>query len=376
MTTRVPAMVVKPAIVAAAPGTRPLVTMAEYADQIAMRLALPVGLLTAVLIYVLNLNNALVPHLDEWGAFGVIGALCAILGTLITSAVGYAMGTQAYNDRAPDTHDRSWWRGVIPVALTYMLAAFAIASIANQTIEGAFRGLELGRWQAVMLGAGFAGAIVFSLTKQAILTDAVRLLRTAIIVLAVGIYITASNIDNAEWWRVSFSYLGSWDSSVHWVFNMTLIVGGLLLLFWASLFVKDLATLERHDYATARGFYWYRIALYWVPVAIAFVGFFKTRDGTFNSLMHNLSAYSLAAILGAMMVALPWAVPKINRDFRNFTLVLTLALGATLLLSALKIFNTVGLEVISFGLGIVWLQMFVGTAHNIAARLEPEAYPQ
>jgi hypothetical protein len=350
--------------------------MAEYADQIAMRLALPVGLLTGVLIYVLNLNNALVPHVGGVGAFGTMGGVGAILGTLITAGIGYARGTRAYNDRAPDTHDRSWWRGVVPVALTYMLGALAIVGFTNQTLGAAFRGLELGRWQAVVLGAGFAGAVNYLLTKQAILTDAVRLLRTAIIILAVGIYITASSIENEEWWRVSFSYLGSWDSGVHVVFNTTLIFGGILLLFWASLFVKDLATLERHHYATPRGFYWYRIALYWVPIAIAFVGYFKTRDGEFNSIMHNLSAYSLAAILGAMMVGLRWAVPRINRDFLTFTLVLTAALGVTLLLSALRIFNTVGLEVISFGLGIMWLQSFVGTAHNIATRLEPQAYPQ
>lgn len=172
------------------------------------------------------------------------------------------------------------------------------------------------------------------------------------------------------------SALGSWDSTAHGIFNSTLIFGGILLLVWTTFFTKDLKTLARHEYATGKGVFWLQVGLYWVAIGIMFVGLFKTRDGTFNSVMHNLSAYSLAAVLGIMMVSVKWAVPRINREFQSFTWLLASGLAITLVLAALGQINTVGLEIMSFALGILWLQSFVVTAHNAARRLEPTSYPE
>jgi hypothetical protein len=48
---------------------------------------------------------------------------------------------------------------------------------------------------------------------------------------------------------------------------------------------------------------------------------------------------------------------------------------AALVAAAFGYFNTVGLELISFTLGMVWLQNFVHSVQTHASELEPEAFP-
>jgi uncharacterized membrane protein len=51
------------------------------------------------------------------------------------------------------------------------------------------------------------------------------------------------------------------------------------------------------------------------------------------------------------------------------------AVIAALIAAALGYFNTVGLELILFTLGMVWLQFFVRNVQTHAIELEPDAYP-
>jgi uncharacterized membrane protein YidH (DUF202 family) len=366
---------IKPVTTVTSSAARQRISMSEYADKLAMRLALPVGVLVFLLILLLNWQRPMVPFLGDLRNFGIIAAYGAVFGTLIMAGVGYTLGTLEHNRRTPDSHDRSWWWGIVPVAVTYGVMAAVLAVIVLQGVDAAFRGLELSRIQAALISAGVVGATVYTLSKQAIRLDAERLIRTAIIIIAAGVYLTAVSIEDDQWWRVSFSYLGSWDSTAHRIFNVTLIFGGVLLVVWTTLFRRDLETLQRHGYASERWTFWFVVGLYWVAVALAFVGLFKTRDGIFHSLMHNLSAYSLAAVLGAMMVGLRWAIPRIGAEFLALTWLFAGGLAVTLVMAALGTINTVGLEMISFALGILWLQSFVVTVHNIAQRLEPESYP-
>ncbi len=351
-------------------------TLAEYADRLAMRVALVAGVVIALVILLLNLQRSPVPFLGDGRGFGILAAYGTVAATLVGAGIAYALGTLQHNARTTPTHVRNWKLGVVPVALAYAAAAVAIAALSLQAVQMAFEGLALARLQAVLLGAGVGGAIVYGLTKQAALLNAERMIRTAVIILAAGVYLTAVRIDDPEWWRISFSYLGSWDSSAHRIFNVTLIVGGALLVVWTSLFAIDLDVLVRHGHGVQRWVYWMRIGLYWVAVALAFVGLFKTRSGTFNSFMHNFSAYSLAAILGVMMVGVRWALPKLKPEFLAFTWLMVGALAFTLISAALRFINTVGLEMVCFALGILWLQALVVNVHNTARRLEPASYPE
>jgi hypothetical protein len=91
--------------------------------------------------------------------------------------------------------------------------------------------------------------------------------------------------------------------------------------------------------------------------------------------MHNLSAASLAGVFILVMLFLRRLVPSFAHEFFIVSWTLMAAIIATLLLAAVGYFNTVGLELICFGLVITWLQLFMRTVEIQAHKLEPSAFP-
>ena len=64
------------------------------------------------------------------------------------------------------------------------------------------------------------------------------------------------------------------------------------------------------------------------------------------------------------------------RELRTLTWILLAGMVANLGLAAFGYVNTVGLEIICFGLGIVWLQSLARHAAATAHELEPGGYPR
>ena len=227
--------------------------------------------------------------------------------------------------------------------------------------------------------AGSAGAaavvITYNVVKKAISVKTGNLLTIVVMIVAGGVYLTATVIDDPLWWQVSFSYLGKMESNARLIFNFTLVFTGVLLLAWMGYFMSDFRILARHGVATERGVKLVRIGLAWLAIGIALVGIFKSNYTPFSSLMHNLSAYSLAVAFGLLMVGGKWIVPGFPREFfaSSWTLV-TLLIG-TLVAAALGRVNTVGLEIMAFALGMAWLALFVGQTERMGPELEPETYP-
>ena len=60
-----------------------------------------------------------------------------------------------------------------------------------------------------------------------------------VIIVAGGVYLTATTVDDPLWWQVSFSYLGKMESNAKMLFNVTFIFTGILLLTWMGYFMSD-----------------------------------------------------------------------------------------------------------------------------------------
>jgi hypothetical protein len=349
--------------------------MAELADRLAMRYALPAGIIVGLLIYFLNLDRRLVPMLGDSTGFGMLAGYGAVIATLISTGLGFVAGSKAHNALVRVEHQRSWKAGVVPIAIVYALVALIIAVVSLQVASNAFIGLELARMQAVVIGGGVAGAVIHMLTRQSVLLNSASLFRLAVILLAGGIYFAAVRNDNAEWWRISFSYLGSWDSNAHRIFNVAFVSAGIMIGIWSAYFMRDLRTLIRHGYATAMSEPWIKWSLIYVGVAIAFVGLFKTRATPFTSFMHNFSAYTVGIAIAIVLLGLRWFIPKLSPEFMSFTWTLAAVLVAVLIMAGVGYINTVGLEVIGFALGVLWMQALGSNVYHIAIKLEPESYP-
>jgi energy-coupling factor transporter transmembrane protein EcfT len=105
------------------------------------------------------------------------------------------------------------------------------------------------------------------------------------------------------------------------------------------------------------------------------VGIFRSNYTPFSSLMHNLSAYSLALVFGLFMVGSRWMVPGFPKEFFAASWILVSMLVGVGISAGLGRMNTVGLEMAGFALGMAWLFLFVGNTEDNAVQLEPDSFP-
>jgi hypothetical protein len=166
------------------------------------------------------------------------------------------------------------------------------------------------------------------------------------------------------------------ESNAKMLFNATFIFTGILLLTWMGYFMSDYRILVRHGVAAEKYARWIRYGFALLGIAIILVGVFKSNYTPLSSLMHNLAAYSLALVFGLFMFGCRWTVPGFSKEFFTASWVLMALLLGAGISAAFGRMNTVGLELVGFALGMIWLSLFVGNTENMAAQLEPDAFPE
>jgi hypothetical protein len=71
--------------------------------------------------------------------------------------------------------------------------------------------------QAAGIAAGTSAAFIFWVANSSLQVRTKGLLTLIIVIIAIGMYLTVTRIDDPLWWQVSFTYLGKMDSSVNTV---------------------------------------------------------------------------------------------------------------------------------------------------------------
>jgi len=358
-----------------AQSSEPLESITTYAERMSMRLALPIGILFTLIVLIANHDRNMVPMLGDHRSFATLGLYMLAPTTLIVSAIAYVMGVNAWNARVTAERQRKWYWAVLPVSLAFTLMLFFLTAAGMHFIEMAFQGLELMKIQGALVSGAVGAVIIYWVVGSAIQIKTRGLLQLLVIVLAGGVYITMTTVDDPLWWQVSFSYLGTMDSSSELLFNATLVFGGILILIWLPYFMSDFHILVEHDAASERGAFWLRFGLIVLAVGVALVGVFPSRASPLSSLIHNLSAYSLAAAFGLLMFGTKWMAPSFSRETITASWIIVAGLTFTLIMAAFGRVNTVGLEIIAFVLGMTWLSLFVNSTESLAVEMEPEAFP-
>lgn len=352
------------------------VSLTQYVERLALRFAIGVGVLIGALVLIGNWNRNPVPLLVDRQGFGVITLFVTPVAVAVAAAWAHVLGVRARNARVAAEHQRAWGYSMIPIGLAYGAVVALLIVVLLSLVDRAFQDLQLALLQGTAIAVLVAGSLSNWAIKQAASSSSTRLLELAIIIIAGGIYLTATQVENPEWWRVSFSYLGSLKSNANTIFNVTLVFGGLLLIAWMPYFLSDLRVLIRSDIAQPRALTWLRVGMWWLAVGVALVGIFKTQSTPFSSIVHNLAAYSLAGVFGLLMLGLKWLIPGISKEVLALTWIMLGGLAVTMAMAAFGYINTVGLEVIAFSLGIMWLQALVRGVASSAQDLEPAGYPR
>lgn len=350
-------------------------TLGQYTERLALRLAVPAGVLLALVIVVANWERNPVPMVGDWRAFGRVFVVSIIPLSLITGAGSFVLGTRAWNERVPPYRRRTWHWGVVPITAAYTLLLTAIAIASVLILDAGFRMLVLDKYQGAILAGAAGAALLFWMVKQVFVISVNRLLQTTIIIVVGGIYLTMANMADPLWWRESFSHLGTLESNTRAIFNATLVFAGIMFMVWLPYLMSDVYILVRHGFAPWMGARILHYGFVLVGAGMMVVGLVQYGISPLFSAIHNGAAYSISAAAILLMFGIRWLIPGLPREVFATSWLLMAGILVTLAAAAFSYFNTTGLEVVSFTLGMAWLQFLVRSVETHAAKLEPDAFP-
>lgn len=348
----------------------------ETAQRAASLVVAPVGLLTAVATFLLNLNRTDIPLSGDVRAMGPLFALYTIAIVLIAGGTAYYLGVQYHNQRVAEKYRQPWRLRLVPILLAVLVLAILAVDIGTQLINNAFQELVLPTLQAVFLMGVFSAGLANIIVDQMFRMSLRRLLSVIFLIMVVGLYYSAVAVsaDDPLWWQESFSYLGTLDNPGSLLFNATFVFAGILVLVLHPYFMYDFNILHDKGALSDRGHLLIRLSLGALGILVAGVGLFIFGASPLQTTLHNLSAYTMAGIVFLYMVGLWWLIPKFPRSFYVTTGMFIIAMIATGLLMVLGRMNVTQAEINGFFLGGAWLATFVNETDYLARRLAPEAF--
>ncbi len=322
------------------------------AESEAILAAMISGAAGAVVGLLLGLAQATTALWGEW-SFAVWAAVAAAVAAAVCSAVGYW--------RARTTSSELWRRQITSLRYVISTVSVVIAHVALATIATlaayavlarCFIGVQLnGFWTTVLLAvtAGIAAWLTY-LSASRITTQ--RLTSLLVSFIAIGTIAAMLTTSDPKWWEYHFSQLGTFNDLSSFLFNGTLIAGGLLVTTFTLYVGHDLRGIGE----SPRGTRIVTTALAIMGIMLACVGIFPV---DVNMLLHNLSASGMALMFLVLLIGGPWIVRRMPRAYFLSAWAFLAALVASIVLFAVGYFGLTAFEIIVFALIFGWLAVFI-----------------
>lgn len=339
----------------AADGAQPSPTL--RVESAAVYLALIAGGLGAIYGLVIGLLFPNSPLTGEW-SFGILAAIGASIVAAVVATIGYW--------RSRHRPGQEWRRSLAPwkftvntisVVIVHTALAFLATYVVFLVLGLGFVGLPVVTFWATVLMAvtlGMTTYIVFLSVSRMTTQRMSSLLMTFIVLGTLTAMVTTPD---KEWWTVHFSQLGSFDDLSSWIFNGTLIAGGLLVTTFAVYIANDMQTLVGAGRLSNQSSPRTVSTLFVVMgVMLACVGVFPVNV---NLLLHNLSASGMAVMFLVLLIGGPRFLRGMPRTYFVCAWSFLGALVASIVLFITKYFSLTAFEIIVFALIFGWIAVFI-----------------
>ncbi|MFE7845419.1 DUF998 domain-containing protein [Microbacterium sp. NPDC057407] len=323
----------------------------------AVYLAFAGGALGAVYGYVVALIATRLTLADE-DPFALWAALGAGVVAAISSTIGYwrARGRpgQEWRRRLP-----SWKFTVntVSVVIVHTALAFLAWYGLYRLLALGFIGLPVVPFWSVVLMAVTLGLTTYAvyLSSSNMTTQRMSSLLMAFIVF--GTVTAMVTTPDPQWWTYHFSQLGTFDNLSSWVFNGTLIAGGLLVTTFAVYIANDMGELAAAGVLTsARGVRVVPVLFVVMGIMLACVGIFPV---DVNMPLHNLSATGMALMFLVLLIAGPALLKGMPRTYFVSSWAFLAATVASVVLFVVGYFSLTAFEIIVFALIFGWIAVFI-----------------
>jgi hypothetical membrane protein len=328
------------------------------AESEAIYAAAAAGVLGAIYGLIVAFIAPDVPLADDTGAFALFAATGAAMISIAVSVTGYW--------RSRNQPGQEWrkslasWKftvNTISVVIVHTALAFLAVLAGFRLLALGFIGLPVITFWAITLMTVTLGltAYIVYLSVSRMTTQRMSSLLMAFIV--IGTLTAMITTSDPQWWQVHFSQLGTFDDLSSWVFNGTLIAGGLLVTTFAVYIANDMETLitegvlknERAPRTVSTLFVI-------MGVMLACVGIFPV---DVNLWLHNLSASGMALMFLALLIAGPRLLRGMPRTYFLSAWAFLAATVASVVLFATTYFSLTAFEIIVFALIFGWIAVFI-----------------
>jgi hypothetical membrane protein len=308
-----------------------------------------------------------------WGGWSVGSAamIAVAVACLAASVTGYWRSRTQPGQR---------WRLTLPVwkfavdTLAVAVVHVAIAAIATfgafTILQQGFRDLLVDGYAAtaaVSVGAGLATYVVYlSVSKLTTVTMSQLL----VVFMTLGTFASMSISTDPHWWRYHFSHLGTFGDRGSGLFNVTLIVAGVLVTTFALYVDRDLRLL--HERGTIR-YRWSASAVstLFVLLGIALAGIGAVPINV-SVIVHNVFSAGASIVFAVMLLSAPVLLRGMPWQFFLVTGGFFLALvGAGMLHFVLNYFNLTAFELVAYIILFGWIAVFVRFLAAVLRSEEP-----
>ncbi|WP_235500195.1 hypothetical protein [Leifsonia sp. Root227] len=297
---------------------------------------------------------------------GSIGEYAAI-GGAVTAAVVFALGRilvgvlpQRDAGARPPLHLAVF--DVVALSVAVGLIALLAWTAVSDVVERSF----LGAVVFTLPGAVLAG-VALALTAYVVFLTSVQLTSMLLslvlaVFLVVGVFTSMLSSSDPLWWQKNLSALGMTDDLSAFAFNLTLIVGGAIVVIIARVATAGIAT---PDAASRRGRDLVRWAFVLIGVFLGCVGVFPV-DRFF--VVHNSVATGMAVVFAALVVGLRWWVPAMPRVFILLGYVYVGVVVVLAVFFATGYYNLTAVELVAAILIFSWIILFLRNSQAIEPR--------
>lgn len=335
---------------------------ASIAEQSALRWAPLVGVVAGIIALAWYLGTGIdaVPIIGSI-SMARAGIYLATLSSFILFAIFYRRGQDWLQVNAKHPKPKQWvyWRDTLTLSFAYAVLTLAATALLAYLLSNAFKGLELDPYTASVFVGLVAIVVSYAIINQAFRISVQSIVAVLGTILVGGVLLAMVTNNQADWWQVHFSYLGMAQSNTARLFNLTLIVSGLVLLALTDNLLNALAP------AISKGETELKLnvikgAFVFIALSLAAVGVFPYEEGTINATLHNAAAGFLVLGFLFLIGTLKWTSPDLPREFVIFSYVVAAALVACYVaFTVIGYLNLTAFELASFSLSFTWLAVYL-----------------
>ncbi|HWI32462.1 MAG TPA: DUF998 domain-containing protein [Microbacterium sp.] len=327
-------------------------------ESAAVYIALITGAIGGVYGLILSLSSLATTIFMGELSFGIMASLGAGVVAAVVAAAGY-WGARLRPGQEWRLALPAWKYTVntISVVIAHVALAFLATYASYRVLSLGFIGLPVVTFWAVVLMAvtlGLTAYLVF-LSVSRMTTQRMSSLLMSFIVL--GTLTAMVTTPDPQWWEVHFSQLGTFDDLSSWVFNGTLIAGGLLVTTFAVYISTDMDVLiAAGGLANPRSSRIVSGLFVVMGIMLACVGIFPV---DVHLVLHNLSASGMAVMFLALLIGGPRLLSGVPRTYFVSSWAFLGATIASVILFAVGYFSLTAFEIVVFALIFGWIAVFI-----------------